>query len=217
MSKKLMLLALAVVSAGLFAVPTVALANEIHFDTATTFTGTGGASSLVTSGEPTITCESIDYSNGTLSAGGTTGTMTLVYTGCHTSVFGFTAKCHTTGSAADNTVVSGGTLHIFTSFAVAPRILVTMNPTEIICAGISNTYVEGSLIGTITSPACGTSSNKLTLSFAATGSTQNHLEYTGSNYDLIARTGGKTGSPLTSGLTGTASLTANTAGTLTCT
>jgi hypothetical protein len=68
---------------------------------------------LVTSGEPTITCESTDVTNGTISAGGPTGTM-LDFTGCHTSAFGLTAKCHTTGSAADNTIAPGGTFHMIT-------------------------------------------------------------------------------------------------------
>jgi hypothetical protein len=217
MGKKLVLLALAVVSAALFALPAIASAAEIHLDTATTFTGTGGAGSLVAEGEPTITCESTDANNGVINAGGTTGSMVLVFTGCHTSVFGFTAKCHTTGSALDNTIASGGTWHIFKSFAVAPDILVTANPTEVICAGISSTYVEGNIIGTITSPKCGESSNKMSLSFSATGSTQNHLAYTGKNYDLLARTGGSGGTARTAGLNSTATLTSNVAGTLTCT
>ncbi|HVD38193.1 MAG TPA: hypothetical protein VNC15_05120, partial [Solirubrobacterales bacterium] len=198
MSKKMMLLALAVASAALFALPAFASASELHTDTATSFTGTGGPGSLKAKGEPTITCESADVNNGTISAGGTTGTMTLDFTGCHASVFGFTAKCHTTGSALDNTIASGGTFHLITFPVEKPAVLVTANPTEITCAGISTTYVEGNIIGTITSPNCNTSSNTMTLSFTATvnGSgdvTQDHELYTGNFYDLVARTGGKTG------------------------
>jgi hypothetical protein len=217
MNKKLVLLALAVASAALFALPPAASAAELHLDTATSFTGTGGASSIVAESEPTITCESTDVTNGTISAGGTTGTFHLDFTGCHASVFGLTAKCHTTGSALDNTTTASGTFHIITQSSSLIVILLTIAPSEIICAGISSTYVEGNVIGTITSPKCGETSSKLSLSFSATGSTQNHLEYTGKKYDLIARTGGSGGTARTAGLNGTSTLTANTAGTLTCT
>jgi len=54
------------------------------------------------------------------------------------------------------------------------------------------------------------------LSFTASGSTQNHIAYTGKNYDLVARTG-SSGSAPTSGINSGATLTANTTGRLTCT
>jgi len=99
--------------------------------------------------------------------------------------------------------------------------LVTTNTTETICETFgfsSTTHLTGNVIGTITIPKCSESSNKLGLSFSATGSTQNHLEYTGTKYDLIARTGaGGSGEAKTVSLNTTATLTANTAGTLTCT
>jgi hypothetical protein len=226
MSKKMMLLALAVASAALFALPAFASAEEIHWDTAATFTGTGAGGTLKAKGEPTITCGGTDVTNGTISAGGTTGTMTLDFTSCHTFIFGITAKCHTAGSPLDNTIASSGTSHLITwkntSGTAFPAVLVTTVTTEIICAGISSTHVEGNVIGTITSPACGTSSKTMTLSFTssvnASGDvTQTHELYTGKNYDLVARTGGGGGTPITAGLEGDATLTANTAGTLTCT
>jgi hypothetical protein len=217
MGKKLVLLALAAVSVALFAMPTVASAAENHFDTATTFTGTGGPGSIVVKEEPTLTFEALDINNGTISAGGTTGTMTLDFTGCHGSVFGLTAKCHTTGSALDNTVGTSATFHMITVSPGVPAILLTLAPFEVIVAGISSMYFEGNLIGTITSPKCGETSNKMSLSFSATGSTQNHLNYTGLPYDLIARTGGPGGAPRTAGFNASATLTTNTPGTLTCT
>jgi hypothetical protein len=221
MSKKMMLLALAVVSAALLALPAFASALELHYDTVTSFTGTGGSGNLVASEEPTITCEKTDVIEGVISAGGTTGSMTLDFTGCHTSVFGLTAKCHTSGSALDNTIQTKGTFHLITIEPNVPGVLVTTTPVEIICATISSTYVEGNIIGTVTSPKCGETSNKMTLSFSATGSTQNHIKYTGLPYDLLARTGGPSGTARTAGLNTSATeppvLTANTAGTLTCT
>lgn len=218
MQKMMMMLTLLVVSAVSLVLPGAVSAQEIHFEGPTTFTGTGAASSWVSTGEPTTTCESVDFNNGTISAGGTTGTMTLDFTGCHATVLGFTVKCHTTGSPADNTIASGGTFHLITWKNAAgtafPAILITLNTTEYSCAGISNTHLEGNLIGTITSPACGSSSTEMKLGFTATGSTQNHLEYTGVKYDLLAKTSG--GSPLTAALNLSATL-HSAAGKLNCT
>jgi hypothetical protein len=215
MIKKIMLLALAAASFALFALPALASAQEIHLDTAATFTGTGGAGSLVAEGEPTITCESTEVNNGTISTGGTTGTMNLDFKGCHTSVFGLTAKCHTTGSAADNTVASGGTFHLIKLANGSPAVLVTANTTVVVCAGISNTHVEGSIIGTITSPACEASSSTMTLNFTRTGFTQDHELYTGASYGLTATTIGGSAKP--AALNTEVTLNADAVGTLTCT
>ena len=222
MSKKMMLLALAVASAALFALPTFASAQEIHFDTATSFTGTGPASSLLATGEPTISCASTDITNGVINAGGTTGSLTIDDTGCSApNPFGGTAPCKTKGAPLSNTIATGGTFHLITIKSGVPGILLTMNTTEFECSVFGFafvTHVTGNLIGTITSPACGASSNQIKLSFSAFESTQSHLEYTGTKYDLIAKTGaGGTGEARTLGLNFTATLTANTVGTLTCT
>jgi len=226
MSKKMMLLALAVASAALFALPAFASAEEIHLDTATTFTGTGPAGTLVASGEPTISCTTTDVTNGVINAGGTTGSMTLDFTGCSApNPLGGTAPCKSKEAPLSNTIATKGTFHLITwkntSGTAFPAVLVTAETTEFECSvfGFSIiTHVTGNVIGTITSPKCGESSNKMGLSFSATGSTQNHLEYTSTKYDLIAKTGaGGSGEPRTAGLNSTATLTANTAGTLTCT
>ena len=223
MNKKMMLLALAVASAALFALPTFASAQEIHWDTVTGFTGTGGASSLLATGEPTISCTSIDVTNGVVNAGGTTGSMTFDDTGCGApSPFGGTVPCHTKGAPLNNTVATSGTFHMITIKTGVPGMLVTTNTTEFTCdlpGGIAFIYhITGSIIFTITSPKCAETSNKMTLSSSATGSTQNHLEYTGTKYDLISKTGaGGSGEPRTAGLNASLTLTANAAGTLTCT
>ena len=225
MSKKMMLLVLAVASAALFALPAFASAEEIHFDTAATFTGIGGAGTLVANGEPTISCTTTHVTNGAINGGGTTGSMTLDFTGCTApSPFGGTVPCKTKGAAAE-TIATGGTFHMITwknaQGKAFPGVLVTANTTEFECSVFGFafvTHVTGNVIGTITSPECGKSSNKMGLSFSATEFTQNHLEYTGIKFDLIARTGaGGSGESRTAGLNSTATLTANTAGTLTCT
>jgi hypothetical protein len=215
MSKKMMLLALAVASMAMFALPATSSAKELHLEGITAFTGDSTAGSLVAEGEPTITCETGDV-EGTVSAGGTTGSISLDFTGCHTTVFGFTAKCRTSGSALDNTIKTGGTFHFITT-TDGPAILVTVDTVTIVCAGISNTIVHDAVIGTITSPACNSAPSKtMTINFAGTGTTQHHEVYTGVNYDLTATTG-EGGASKTAALNTLAHTESLTAGTLNCT
>jgi hypothetical protein len=201
----------------MFALPAAASAQEIHLEGITSFEGSAGAGNLTAEGEPVITCESGDVS-GSVLGGGTTGSITLDFTGCHTSVFGLTAKCHTSGSALDNTIASSGEFHLVTIGSEKPGILVTPVVTTVICAGISNTVTGGNIIGTITSPACGGTSASMTTQFTATGPAQEHTSYTGTTYTLTAKTG-ISGTPKTAGLNSTATVNSSTGaeGTLNCT
>jgi hypothetical protein len=215
MSKKIMLFTLVVASVALFALPAAASAQEIHWENVTKFSGTAGAGTLSAEGEPTMTCESADI-EGTVEAGGTTGTVSVDFTGCHTTVFGITAKCRTTGSALDNTIKTSGTFHFVTTTLGLPDTLLTPVITTMVCAGISNTIIGGNLIGTITSPACGAESKGMTTKFSATGAVQNDLEYTGVKYNLTAKTG-EGGAVKAAGLNGTDTVTSATTGKLNCT
>lgn len=196
-----MVLALAVVSAAFFALPAIASAEEIHLETGENFSIEGKGGELRAEGEPTITCEGTSGS-GTFDVGSTTtGNSTLDFTGCHTTVFGFTAKCKSeTAGGADNTIASSGAFHLITISSEVPGILLTTKETTIVCAGISKVVTTGSVIGTITSPKCNESSATLGVSFTATSNTQNHLSYTGVKYDLLSRTG--TGEEKTAALVG---------------
>jgi len=221
MSKKMMLLALAVVSAAAFALPAGASAAELHASNAPyTFGGTFGAGTLTAEGEPVITCgdaTNINHVTGNVTTGGTTGHIVLDFTGCHTSVFGFTAKCRTANSPLDNTIASKGVFHFITVSPNVPGVLVTADPTEIICAGISNTKVTGNIIGTITSPKCGApAQTSMTLSFTSTGNVQNDKTYTSGSYNLSAQTSG--GTAKEAGLnSAAATVESATASSLTCT
>jgi hypothetical protein len=223
MSKKIMMLALAVVSAAFFALPAMASATEIHYEPAETFTISGAGGELRAEGEPTITC-TLTSGHGTFDVGSTTtGTATLDFTGCHTSVVGFTASCKSEGAAVGGTIASHGTFHLITWNETTggidptkPAVLLTTTTTKIVCAGISTIIVHGDVIGTITSPACGGSSKTMTLSFQATGTTQTHELYTGKAYDLIATTG-EGGAARTAALVGNATNTQTNAGKLNCT
>jgi hypothetical protein len=188
MIKRMMPLALVAVSVAMCAVPALASAQEIHLEPGEAFTISGAGGEFRASGEPTITCTSTGGS-GSFNAGSTTtGGFTLHITGCHTAVFGFTASCKSEGEATAGTVHISATWHSIKYLGIFPGTLWTLSVTKIVCAGISTITISGNVIGTITSPKCGESSKTVTESFTATGSTQNHLSYTGANYDLVAKT-----------------------------
>ena len=217
MSKKIMLLALAVTSMAMFALPAVSSAKEIHLEGIKTFTGDATAGSLEAEGEPTITCETGDVT-GSVETGGTTGTITLDFTGCHTTVFGFTAVCHTTGAPnpPNNTISTDGTFHMITTPLEKPAILVTTTTVTITCAGISNTVVHGAVIGTITSPKCDEPSNTMTINFAGSSNIQEDDVYTGATQALTATTG-STGAAKTAALNTLTHTESSESGTLKCT
>jgi len=217
MSKKIMLLALAAVSAAMFALPAAASAQEWHIDNVASFSGTFGLSTLTAKEEPTITCEGPNHVTGSFDAGSTTtGKIHLDFTACHTKdpIFGSTIKCRTTGSALDNTITTNGTFHLVTIGNVK-GILVTPEPTSVVCAGISTVKVAGNLLGTVTSPACETESTKIVTKFTSAGAVQEHKTYTGKTYNLTSQTG--EGAIKEAGLNAEATLESATPGKLTCT
>jgi hypothetical protein len=220
MSKKMKLLALAAVSAALFALPSAASAQEIHFSGVTTFTGSGGVILFTATNEPIYTCTGTTASGSFNAGSSTTGEVNLTFTGCSASFLGIKGNCNTTGDAAQ-TITSSGVFHLITTNTGKPGILLTPVTTTVLCVGFSRTeYTGKGIIGTITSPACGASSKELKLSFEAEGGTQKHIEYTGVKYDLSADTeeaSGKTISTATAALTGSTTLISSTAGTLECT
>jgi hypothetical protein len=218
MSKKTMLLAIVAAGMALFALPSTVSAAEIHFEGATgvKFTAHGPGNAPTVGSEPTITCET-GTAQGEFTTE-TTGNVSGYGSGCHTIIFGFTAKCHTTGSPLDNTIASSGTFHLITYVNGAtsvPAMLGTSTATTVICAGISNIETTGSVISTITKPACGESSKTATGKAAATSGVQNEKTYTGVQYFGKARTSG--GAYLETGLDAEATITFSTALKLVCT
>jgi hypothetical protein len=218
MSKKTMLLAIVVSGVALFALPSMVSAAEIHFEGATgvKFTGTSPGNVPRVANEPTITCE-VSTVVGEFTSE-TTGTAQGDLTGCHTTVFGFTVKCHTAGSPLDNTIASSGTFHLITyvnGTTSVPAMLGTLTPTTILCAGISEIEATGSIISTITSPKCGETSKTATGKASSTGGVQNEKTYTGVNYNPLART--KNGAWQETSLDAEATITFSTALKLVCT
>lgn len=195
MSKKLMVLALAVVSASILALPTVASASvPWNIDPAGVgFSGTTGLGKLLAANEPTITCEGPNHVTGSYDNGSqTTGSISLDFTACHIVVIGFTIKCHTAGAPLENTIQSGGTFHNVKITGGKPGILVTPNTTTVTCGSTTPIIVEGTVIGQITAPACNVETTTSTLKFGVTNGVQNHttVDGTTTEYDLTAETEG---------------------------
>jgi len=215
MTKKIILLAFGVAGVAMFALPAAASAQEIHLEGVTSFQGTAGASTFTAETEPVITCESADV-EGTVSAGGTTGNITFDFTGCHIEpIKGFTWKCRTGGSPLANTIKWSGTIHFITISSGKPGVLVTPLATTIVCENTTNTIISGNVIGTITSPACGTESMELTTKFNSTGAVQEHKSYTGSTFTLTSKTGEN--APKNAGFTSISLTKSATFGKLNCT
>jgi len=217
MSKKMMLVALALVSATAFAVPAGAAAAELHLTNVTSFSGTFSTGTLTAKEEPVVTCGEAANQNhvtGTVNTGGTTGNITLDFTACHIVVLGITLQCKTAGAPLFNTIKSSGSFHLITTNE-KPGILVTPEPTTVECENTQPIKVAGNVIGTITSPACGVPNNNMTIKFSASGPTQEHKSYTGASYNLTSQTG--TGTIKEAAQVSESTTSSSTAGTLDCT
>jgi hypothetical protein len=219
MSKKMMLSALVVLVA-LLALPGVGSAQEIHLEPGKgeTFSISGLGVEARAEEEPTVTCDKVSGSGKFDTASSTTGFMTRDYTGCHLFT-GITIPCQSEGSPVNNTVATAGAFHLITWQNAKgegfPAILMTTEPVAVLCAGIKILTFTGSVIGTIISPKCGESSKELKLSLTATEKVQNHLTYTGVNYDLLLQT--NSGAAKTAALVGAATATSTNAQKLNCT
>jgi hypothetical protein len=191
MSKKIMLFALAVVSAAVFAMPSMAPAFENHIEGATgkSFTGTGAGGILTAANEPTISCTGTTASGSFTSE--TTGNVSLVFETCSSTILGVSLHCRSTDGATGQIRVSL-VFHLITLTNAKGEnksgILLTPPFPTIICGeGFSERkfqFTGNGLIGTITTPACGASSATMTIDFSGSAGNQEHKLYTGSTYDL---------------------------------
>jgi opacity protein-like surface antigen len=176
MTKKMMLLALAAVSAAMFALPAVASAAPTIDPAGTSFTGTFGTSTLGAEGEPTITCLGENHVTGKFNTGsGTAGTISLDYTNCHIIVLGFTIACKTAGAPLSNTIALNS-VPFSTTYPTAGKPGITIGPVNVTvsCGSTTPLVITGSVTGTITAPECGKSSETAKLVFKATNNIQEH-------------------------------------------
>lgn len=200
MTKKMMLLALAAVSAAMFALPSVASAGEpeVHCELSGVkgkvcgkFTSHGLVSVLSTTGNLTVTC-STNTGSGTYT-NTKTGTIKLTFSGCKESIFG--SSCNSTGSASGVIVTTESVFHniYLTHTKTTPGVLVTPAGSEhfasFSCFGEASKHVVkgNGVIGHLSSPACGGTSKTLTLDFDAISHGQQRFKTitgTGTPYDL---------------------------------
>jgi hypothetical protein len=201
MRKKLMLLAVGVVSVvALAALPAAASAGEwkLHCpggSATCTFTATGGHAELRAAEEPTITCTSSSGS-GSISNGGTTGTIGITYKGC-TATLVFTFECHTSGAASGEIkVASSVSHHVYLKHdKTDPGLLITPAITTVICGSFSGLQITGNgVIGDVTQ-ACNSEASTLNINFEASPADMKTQRYeqntlTGTLFDLHVTTHG---------------------------
>jgi hypothetical protein len=199
MKNKMMLLALAAVSAVMFVLPAVASAGEPQIDPASgkfplTFTSAGGASELRAVGSEPVKCTGNKGTGKYTSA--TTGEIELTFTGC--TAFG--GQCNSSGQAAGVITTGTSVFHnvYLTDAKTTPGVLVTP-PTGGVFAsfscffGFASVSVTGNgVIGHLESPKCGAKQKTATLNFTATGASQTYKQntLTGTVFNLKSSTNG---------------------------
>ncbi|MDX6634087.1 MAG: hypothetical protein QOF06_290 [Solirubrobacterales bacterium] len=232
MSKKMMLLALAAVSAAMFALPAVASAGVWHAEPSTAATAfttntTGHGNTLLVTPNRTTTCagnatEPSSTGTGQFDIGGTTGKISLTFYGCTSAG----TACTTPGQASGVIVTSPNLVfHNILLEAGPPKIPgvkitgvgASTQLAHYTCGfGLVTVNVTGTVVGEV-EQACSTKGKVFSLKFEAPGGIQKWMQETttGTNTDLTAtvngtaETGGQTG-------TGTVNLGANER-TITCT
>jgi hypothetical protein len=219
MSKKMMVLALAVVSAALFALPAVASAQSSHISATTAFTVAGPGGNLSSVSGTTVNCTS---TGGTGSFSTTTaGTVSLTFHGCF--LVGLGVACTQPGQPSGTITVKNSfdLIQLTTSKAGVLLTPHVSNPvtigktllTEFVCFGVSTKVYGNGVIGTI-EEACGTTASVFKAQFEKSAhGIQKHQVWTGTSYDLIQ----SGASDPTAAIEGTAELKLAASRTLTCT
>lgn len=223
MKTRLALILIAAANALLLAFPLSASAGSPVFDRAEPtkllgFFGTYGSPTLASEGVPAITCELAHVTGSFASESGTTGALSLDYTGCHFVLMGITFACKSKGAVVANTILMPETpfeLTYLTDNKLHPGILIKGIDTEIVCNGW-NITIKGDLMGTMTSPGCGATTNTIVFSFREIGVVQEHQQVTGTGtrHDLSSTPEGE--EEHTFGLNADTTLSLNQLATLTC-
>lgn len=199
----MMLLALSVVTAALFALPPVASATPAHITPIGNFTVTKGASketaTLHTAGGEKVECHKGVTGSGSFE-NSTTGTLNLEFHDCTSSGFTCTSHASEGGTGISGTISTTPLpLHLIMVEKSKPGVLLTPNASgffaHFTCAGglVVRTVTGNGIIGTITSPGCGVASSTATLKFEESAVTgiQKHTTYTGTPYHLHSVNGTK--------------------------
>jgi hypothetical protein len=201
MSKKLMLLATAALSALACGIlPASASAGAWQLDcpggTATcSYTESGGHVEFRAAEEPTITCTSTTGS-GTVSSGGTTGTTAFTFKGC-TATLVFTFECHTAGAASGEIKFDSSVWHnvYLKDDKTDPGTLLTWSTIVITCGSFSSLTMTGNgVIGDVPQ-SCSGEYSIFNVNFEASPSNPKTQRYeqntlTGTLFDMHVVTAG---------------------------
>ena len=187
MSKKIMLLALAAVSAAVFVLPATASALVPLHLTPTpegpqTIDDTGAtAPTLSTAGGTTVVCDEF-HGNAEFEPGGTTGTMNLTF-GPNCRVGGF-ISCTSAGEPTGNIATTALPFHLATLASGDPGVLVTPGANNhfatFTCFGVNTVVTGNGVLGEIEFPDCGNISDEADIDFNATAhGAQQHTKLAG--------------------------------------
>ncbi|HET9198345.1 MAG TPA: hypothetical protein VFN92_08845 [Solirubrobacterales bacterium] len=194
MSKKMTMLAIAVASAAMFALPAVASAGEwvAHNAAGKTFTITKvGANPILESANgDVIECTGLTGTGSYTTT--TTGTINLDFTGCKENTFGL--SCGTSGTIAVNNKTFHNVNIGNAGEGGTPIGVLITGGSEFVhfnCGGIVTVKVTGNVIGEVESPNCGVAGTTYNLDFkpsAANTYTQKYEQVTttGTTYDLVS-------------------------------
>lgn len=201
MNKKIMLLALAAVSAAMVALPAAASATPAHISQIDTFTVTGGAGQLTRTDGTHVSCSGVGGSGSFETT--TTGKVSLTFTGCKNNL-GF--NCTTSPDTAGTITANNLPFHLITlpEAGGMPKkggVLITPDPNQpevtpgkrrfaqFACFGVTVTVFGNGIIGTL-DPGCGASATSWELTFesSSTGH-QTDQSWTGVTYALESSIG----------------------------
>jgi opacity protein-like surface antigen len=208
MTKKIMLLALAAVSAAVFALPATASAADepLHLEPAPAGAQTidsNGIARLGSEDGTTITCNGFSGTatfDETGAIGGTTGKMDLTFgPDCTENKLGTRCTSANHPSGAGNISTTTLPFHLVTLPGSLPGVLVTPNAggsgnhfATFTCAGglVTVNVTGNGVIGTITSPGCNGTDDEATIKFESTAhGKQKHLTIAGTETDYTLQKG----------------------------
>jgi hypothetical protein len=172
--KKMIVLALAVASVAMFALPAVASAGTWHLGGSfpAAFTFKGGTATWGTAGGTTIHCGSVSGAGSY--ANSTSGTMQLTFSGtCQTAGPFGPVHCTSAGQAAGTVRTEVLPIDNVMLHNNVPGVLVTPNANgrvaHFVCGGLITVEWKGNgILGKITKPACEAISTEATVDFNAT-------------------------------------------------
>jgi hypothetical protein len=213
--------AIALMMVGISVPSAAASTPEVDGLTGAFATAHASASTMIVSGEPTISCTTSQGEGEAIST--TTATGTLLMSGCGGTFLGIKVNCTSEGRSPGTIAIASSVSHLVYLDENHTKVGVLATPpaggvfTKFTCGGFTTIEVKGNgVMGEVTSPKCGQTANTATVVASAEGSTQRYrqIEGTGTFYELKAAT--KNGEFKPAGTNWTVTGSTAVEGTLTC-